>query len=236
MSQPDREPAEVAARMERGVPLPDGPGERYAGYGVLGVSFRSGDVLALRRFPVTSNCCGYTSVWHRSRDGHWTFYSDVVAEKGCQRHFGPAVSQTVVAPIRIEWTGARSLEIAVAGGRLLAWSLVLAPTAATRLLNELARLMPARCWTNERMLAAVAAVARLALRAGPLRLSGLTPTGSRFVSSPQALWSVADSRATIQGRDLGRMGSIGAQHALGEFLIPRRPLFAVETSFTVMPP
>ena len=42
-----------------------GQEERFSGYGVMGLPFRSGHVLALRRFPVTSVGPGYTSVWWR---------------------------------------------------------------------------------------------------------------------------------------------------------------------------
>jgi hypothetical protein len=53
--------------------LPDGQDERFNGYGVMGVPFVSGDLLALRRFPNTSIGDGYTSVWHRRPDGRWLF-------------------------------------------------------------------------------------------------------------------------------------------------------------------
>jgi hypothetical protein len=71
-----------------------------------------------------------------------------------------------VAPIRVEWTGPRSLTIAVDGGRLLAWSLCLGPTVSTRLINALATRLPAGSWTSERGLAVIATAAGLALRAG----------------------------------------------------------------------
>ncbi len=46
-------PGELAAALERS-DLPPGEGERFAGYGIMAQPFRSGHVLALRRFPHTS--------------------------------------------------------------------------------------------------------------------------------------------------------------------------------------
>ena len=45
------EPREWAERIEREASLPGGGAERFAGYAVMGVSFDSGHVLALRRWP-----------------------------------------------------------------------------------------------------------------------------------------------------------------------------------------
>src|SRR3712207_8448539 len=70
-------PKELVDRLEQGAELPSGDEERFAGYGVMGVPFTSGDLLAMRRFPASSLGRGYTSVWHRDPRGRWAFYSDV---------------------------------------------------------------------------------------------------------------------------------------------------------------
>jgi hypothetical protein len=57
-----REPAEYAGEIERDATLPAGSGERFSGYGVMGLPFRSGHILALRRFPASSIGPGYRSV------------------------------------------------------------------------------------------------------------------------------------------------------------------------------
>lgn len=233
---PDRgEPAELAAAIERAGLAPEGPGDRFGGYAVLGVPFKSGDALALRRFPLTSQGSGYTSVWHRSPGGAWTFYSDVAAGEGCGRYFGPGIRETVTAPIRIEWTGLRSVSVAVDGGRLLAWTLTLRASPSTRLLNQMAALVPSQLWTDRRVLRAIELAARLILRAGDVRLSGETPAGHRFLVNPRAVWLVGACRATLAGRDLGPTGPILPQPALGDVRIPRRGLFAVGAAFMTTP-
>ncbi len=83
----------MIAPLERDAPLPDGPGDRFSGYAISGLPFRSGHVLALRRFPVSSIGSGYTAVWHRDPSGCWTFYSTVPPEVSCARYFGREVER-----------------------------------------------------------------------------------------------------------------------------------------------
>jgi len=90
------EPKELVDRLEQGAELPSGNEERFAGYGVMGVPFTSGDLLAMRRFPASSLGQGYTSVWHRDPQGRWTFYSDVPPQLACSRYFGSAISEAVM--------------------------------------------------------------------------------------------------------------------------------------------
>lgn len=226
----------MAAVMERDRVVPQGPGDTFMGYVVLGVPFQSGDALALRRFPASSTGLGYTSVWHRSPAGDWTFYTDVPAGQGCTRYFAPGVRDTVVAPIRLEWTGPRSLTVAVDGGRLLAWALALGPTPFTVLANRLACCLPARWWTSARALRLMEIGARLLFGAGRVCLSGVTPGGNRFVANPRVVWAVIASRAALLGRDLGPVGPITPQPALGDVRIPRRGLFAFGSASMLTPP
>ena len=219
-------PGEVAAGLERGQPLPSGPGERYLGYGILGVAFASGDLLALRRFPVASSGCGYTALWHRSPDGAWTFYTDATCDQGCTSHFAPALDRLAVAPIRLEWTDPWTLSIGVNGGRGIAWTVSVASSWQTRLLTALAAAAPAALWASPRGLALVAAIARGLLGTGRLKLAGRLPSGARYLSNPQRVWAIDASRAAIRGVDLGAMTRLRHPVALGDFAIPRCALLA----------
>ena len=97
-------PREIVQQIETNPSLPAGQGDRFAGYAVIGLPFRSGHVLALRRFPASSIGPGYTSVWHRVPRGVWTFSSTINPDLGCSRYFGGEITYNVVAPIGIEWT------------------------------------------------------------------------------------------------------------------------------------
>jgi hypothetical protein len=203
--------------------LPDGPGDRYAGYAVLDVRFASRDILALRRFPMTSVGIGYTSVWHRGPEGDWTLFTDVPAPHGCSRYFAAMFARTVVAPIRIDWRGPRSLVIEVDGGRTLKWRLDLAPSAATALFNAASGVLP---WARRRPVSLARSFLDLALKAGGLRLVKNVPEGIRVHALPQAVWTVNGSRARLCGRDLGCLHADMNAPGRVELWRPRRSLFA----------
>jgi hypothetical protein len=219
-----REPAELVEELERRAELPPGPGERFSGYGVMGLPFRSGHVLGLRRFPASSIGPGYRSVWHRDPGGRWTFYQDQPAELACTRYFGTEVDEVRQGPIEINWTGPRRLEIRAGD---LEWAMELRSTPATRLLNTVAPVLPGRAWRSPPVLALMSRVAGVALRAGRVRLAGQAPNGQRFVANPLALWVASASRAAIGTRDLGAMGPAQNQAQLGDFALPQRGMFVI---------
>src|SRR5215472_12925720 len=84
-------PGEFATAVDR-TDLPDGDEERFAGYGIMGQPFRSGHVLAVRRFPYNTIGAAYTSVWHCDLAGRWTMWSDASPLCSCPRYFGPALT------------------------------------------------------------------------------------------------------------------------------------------------
>ena len=225
-----REPAEYAAELERDAPLPTGSGERFSGYGIMGLPFRSGHILGLRSFPASSIGPGYRSVWHRAPSGRWTFYQDQPAELACTRYFGAAVDTVREGPIDITWTGPRSFEVSADGGGL-AWTIELASTPVTKALNRVAPLLPDRAWQSPPILAAMSRAAGLALRAGRVRLTGLAPNGQRFVANPLQMWVARESSARVDGTDLGAIGPAPVQARLRDFAIPQRGVFVVGRAF-----
>ena len=56
-----KEPRDFARDVSQFV-IPDGRGDRFSGYAVIGLPFSSGHVLALRCFPASSLGAAYTSV------------------------------------------------------------------------------------------------------------------------------------------------------------------------------
>ncbi len=156
-----REPAELVEQLERRADLPPGSGERFSGYGVMGLPFRSGHVLGLRRFPASSIGPGYRSVWHRDPGGRWTFYQDQPAELACTRYFGAEVDEVRQGQIEIDWTGPRRLEVRAGD---LEWATELRSTPATRLLNTMASVLPRRAWRSPPVLALMSRVAGVAMK------------------------------------------------------------------------
>jgi hypothetical protein len=157
-------PREIVHQIETDPTLPAGKGDRFAGYAVIGLPFRSGHVLALRRFPASSVGPSYTSVWHRDPRGVWTFYSTVNPDLGCSRYFGAEIMHNVVAPISIEWTGPTQFSVNI--GTALRWEVRLTESLSTRLLNAAANFLPGAWWQRKSILKAMGAAARFALGTG----------------------------------------------------------------------
>lgn len=217
-------------RLEAEHPLPEGTEERFAGYGVMAAPFGSGDVLALRRFPASSLGEGYTSVWHRDPQGAWTIWSDHAPLESCPRYFGSAVERSVVAPIEVHWRSPRRLEVRVPSADLR-WELELGSTWATRLLNLVSRVMPARLWHSRRMLKWVGRFAGPLLHAGRLGLSGKVPNGQDFLMNPLTVYVLRTSAASLGGRTMERLAPLPKQAHLGDFWVPQRGLFAIGRAF-----
>jgi hypothetical protein len=98
-----RQPADLAQLRETNPRLPPGEWERVSGYGVMGLTFRSGHVLGLRRWTASSIGDRFTSIWHRDPAGRWTFYETSPCE--VPAHDISARESTKSSPNRSSWTG-----------------------------------------------------------------------------------------------------------------------------------
>ena len=96
-----RAPRGFAAASIKTPGLQGGTEERFAGYGVMGLPFRSRHYLALRNFPASSIGPGYRAVWHRDPHRRWTFYADAPAEVSCARYFGATPGGAERVPIDV---------------------------------------------------------------------------------------------------------------------------------------
>ncbi|MEX0787060.1 MAG: hypothetical protein WD939_10525 [Dehalococcoidia bacterium] len=225
------EPRDLVDEIERHVTLPEGHEERFSGYGIMGLPFASGHLLALRRFPASSLGAGYASVWHRDPQGRWTMFVDVPASRSCPRYFGSAVARATELPIAIDWTGDRSFRVSIDNGVDLRWSVSLGQPPVMKVLNAVGALMPDALWRRPAVLRAMGSVASLTLGAGRLGLSGFAPNGQRFIANPLRMWSIVKSAATLGGDDLGPLGKLSEQVHLGDFWIPQRGIFVIGRSF-----
>lgn len=210
--------------------IPDGRGDRFSGYAVIGQPFSSGHVLALRCFEASSLGTAYTSVWHRDPNGRWTFHQNVPPEYSCPRYFGAAIAENTTEAIRIEWTDRRRFRVTVDAPGGIVWEVRLAPTLATRMMNTAASTMPSSWWGNRSVLSITEAAARWILGTGEMKLTGCTPNGQVFTAAPRLIWSISESRATIRGVDAGTPAPLPKQAMLGDFCIPQRGIFAIVTS------
>jgi hypothetical protein len=191
------EPRDLAQKAET-ASLPRGTEERFSGWGIMGLPFRSGHLLGLRRFPASSVGPAYTSVWHRKPDGAWTFYGDTPPMQSCTRYFGSEVDTFVEAPIAIEWPTPDSLRVTVqsAGLELLAH---ISATPVTKTMNALGSVMPDALWKNSLVLDLMAGVAGVTLNAGKLKMHGHAPNGQSFIANPLLIWTIPRAEASLKG-------------------------------------
>jgi hypothetical protein len=224
-----RVPASEAADAEK-ADLPPGNGERFAGYGVMGLPFGSGHVLAMRRFPASSIGPAYTSVWHRGPDGRWVFWQDRRDDESCARYFSSEVSETRTTDIELGWPDDSTLRVAVPDAGFV-WTATLASTRVTRALSAMGGAMPDRMWRSAPVLRVMGPVAGRALRAGNVAMVGTAPNGQHFIANPLRVWVIDESTATLGDEDFGPPGPLGEQARLGDFQIPQRGIFAIGRAF-----
>ena len=224
-SSASAEPRALADWLERHATVPNGEWERFDGYGIMGVPFSSGHILALRRFPASSIGPGYTSVWHRASSGRWTFYTDNEPGLDCTRYFSASVNETIRTEIALAWPAADRLTVRVEAASL-EWELQFRQTWTSRILNTLGAVLPEPLWRNPTSLSAMGIMVRHLLRTGRVRLWGRSPNGQRFRAHPRRIWLVEESRASLRGAELGTPAPLAAPARLGDFHIPQRGVLA----------
>jgi hypothetical protein len=214
---------DAANRAEERAGRTEGPDERFDGYGVMGLPFAGGHLLAFRAFPSTPFVTGYRSVWHRDPGGTWTMFVTAPAAESCPRYFDAALVASVAAPVAITWSGPSRVTVEIDG--LLTWTMTLATTAATALMSGAGGAMPSAAWRSRAVLAGMGRLAGPTLGVGRIRLAGRVPNGQRFLAAPRSVWRVAASAARLDGVDLGKPGPLTRQAHLADFQLPQRGLF-----------
>lgn len=230
-----RGPAHFARQAEQSPQLPPAACERVSGYGVMGLPFRSGHVLGLRRWTASSVGDDFTSIWHRDPDGRWTFYESAPSEVACTRYFGASVERVQVGPIALDWEDERRLHVSTVDGAV-DWRIELGSTAATRTMSVVGSSLPLAAWRSRPLLLAMGSMAGRALGVGTVKLTGMTSNGQAFDANPLRIWFVTSSRAVVEGRELGPAGPLDEQAHLRDFYIPQRGIFAIGRVFVTRVP
>lgn len=203
-------------------PWPDH--EYVRGWGVFGLPFDSGHVLALRVFP-QSTFGPYRTLWHRGPDGRWSIYADAPElEHACPRYYGAACTRQARARIGLTWTGPRSLQVEL-DEPALTWTLTAHSTPALAVLNATSRLMPLASWRPAAMRHLRERVAER-LGMGQLQLAGTMPSGHDGILMPQRMYLVDDAHATLDGTDLGRPTRLEDNPTIGDVPLPARGVLA----------
>ena len=195
------------------------------GWGVSGLPFDSGHVLALRVFP-ESDTGAYRSLWHRDPAGDWRMYvHDAHVNSACARYFGAGARSVDFADIDVEWVGPASVRVRVDTPKL-DWTFTASTTPLLRMINSLSERMPMWTWRPSAMIRARELMAR-GLGMGDMRLSGITPSGHHVVQMPRRMYYVDESTAVLDGEDLGRPAHVAVNPTMRFTTFPARGVFAI---------
>ncbi len=221
-----RSPATLttAIRPKMGeAPWPDH--EYVNGWGVFGLPFNSGHVLALRVFP-QSSFGPYRTLWHRDPGGHWSIYADAQhIEHACPRYYGPACDYVGAARIDLEWTGPHTLQITM-DKPALDWTVTVARSPLMGLLNPLSAAMPLSSWRPPALVRARELLAK-SLGMGQLQMSGMMPSGHSGLLMPQRMYLVNHSSAVLDAVHLGSPTRLHENPTIGDVQLPARGVLAI---------
>ncbi|MFF4952753.1 hypothetical protein ACWC2K_03310 [Streptomyces chattanoogensis] len=199
--------------------------EYVKGWGVFGLPFDSGHVLALRVFP--ENSFGpYRTLWHRDPSGSWSIHVDGARlDTACPRYYGAACGRTGYAHITVTWTGPASLRV-VMDSPSLDWTLTASSTRLLDVLNHISAALPLATWRPRSLIRMRELLAR-ALGMGRLQLSGVMPSGHTGTLMPQQMYFVEDSHARLDDVDLGLPVRLADNPRIGDVPLPARGVLAV---------
>jgi hypothetical protein len=204
-------------------PWPDH--EYVKGWGVFGLPFDSGHVLALRVFP-QSDFGPYRTVWHRDPAGDWSIYVDGPRlDTACPRYYGAACAHTGFSHIELAWTGQASLHVRV-DRPLLDLTLTASDTPTLRLLNAVGAHLPVWTWKPRAFVRTREWMAHR-LGMGDLEMSGTMPSGHVGTLMPQRMFFVEEATATLEGADLGRPTLAKPNPMIGDVPLPARGVLAI---------
>ena len=206
---------------------PPWPGYEYVkGWGVFGLPFDSGHVLALRVFP-ENDFSPYRTLWHRDPEGRWSIYVDGQSvHTACPRYYGQVCTHVGYASIQLEWTGPATLRISM-DGPALEWTVTAHQTPALRVMNAISPRLPLSSWRSPRLVAAREAVARHVLGLGDIRMSGPMPSGHAGILMPERMYFIDETSAVLGGVDLGHATRVSPNPHIGEVPLPARGLLAI---------
>ena len=215
-----------ASAIREGRGEPPWPGLEYVrGWGVFGLPFDSGHVLALRVFPENS-FAPYRTLWHRDPGGSWSIFADAPRlDAACPRYYGPACEYVGHARIGISWTGPRTVAVTMDEPRL-AWTVTVARSPVLGLLNPVSAALPSASWRPRVLVRSRELLAR-SLGMGRLELAGEMPSGHTGLLMPQRMYLVKGSQGTLDGVDLGRPTRLRDNPVIGDVPLPARGVVAI---------
>jgi hypothetical protein len=200
--------------------------EYVRGWGIFGLPFDTGHVLALRVFP-QNDFAAYRTVWHRSPDGSWSIFVDGPRlDTACPRYYGPACTVVARAAIDLRWTGPTALRITMAEPAL-DWTVEVSTTRLLRALNLISPHLPLWTWKRASLVRARELMAERLLGLGAIRMRGVMPSGHVGTLMPERMYFIDRATATLDGTDLGHPERASQTPDIGGVTLPARGVLAV---------
>ena len=134
-------PSVLAAEIERHAGLPTGAGERFTGYGVMGLPFASRACSGHAAVPGLRPSAPPTPRYGIAIQRAAGTSGRTSPHQACSRYFGSALAGTRRARIELDWPGESTLRVAIAEAGF-AWNVTMGISAATRMLNAIGALLP----------------------------------------------------------------------------------------------
>jgi hypothetical protein len=203
------------------------PNHEYVrGWGVFGLPFDSGHVLALRVFP-ENDFAPYSTVWHRTPNGSWSIFADAPRlDVACPRYYGPACRVTSLTHIELKWLGPMSLQITMRSPRF-DWKVEATETPLLRILNRISPSLPLWTWKADVLVHAREFMAKSLLDMGSIRMRGMMPSGHIGTLMPERMYFIESSTATLDDVSLGRPTHLNEPPVIGNVTLPCRGVLAV---------
>lgn len=200
--------------------------EYVRGWGVFGLPFDSGHVLALRVFP-ENDFAPYRTLWHRNPKGEWSIFVDGERlDTACPRYYGPACIYTGFARISLTWTGPSSLRVTM-DNPSLEWTVRATETPTLRVMNAVSRRLPLWTWRSQALVRARERLAKQVLGMGDIRMSGRMPSGHFGTLMPENMYFIDEATAILRGQDLGRPATVAINPRIGDVPLPARGVLAI---------
>lgn len=208
------------------VPSPLAGFEHVRGFGVFGLPFDSGHVLALRVFP-QNDFAPYRTIWHRTPTGAWSIYVDGPrADTACPRYYGAAAKHVGYARIDLAWTGPMELSIQMDSPRL-EWHVGMTASPLVTVMNAISSALPERLWRTRPLLRLFERLGGRLFDLGDIALSGSMPNGHFGILMPRRMFPISSASARLDGLDLGQPTRAPTNPSIGGVPLPARPIFAV---------
>ena len=211
-------------------PSPVSGYEYVRGFGIYGLPFDTGHVLALRVFP-ENDFAPYITIWHRTPDGTWSIYVDGPRhDTACPRYYGAAVDHVASSKITLTWLGPMELHVEMDGPDL-DLTVELESSWRTTFMNAIGSRIPVSVWRVPEVARGLTRIADLMFDVGNVSLVGTAPNGQHTTLLPRQMYPIVTGSATLDGEDLGRPIRSETNPTIGSVALPARPMLAVGEAY-----